>query len=356
MRVREQLQKWRRGAVVPALLRHKKLLYGLGADVALALLVLVLLPGLLVLFFGEKEASLSREDGGDPLLGFEEVTEISLYRQSEGRVVSLGLEEYVAGVVAGEMPSSFETEALKAQAVAARTYGVSKVRRAAASGNSADHPDAPLCDGTHCQVYRSETELRELKGEDWMANGWLKIRGAVADTAGKLMYYQGALVEQPLFHSASGGRTENSEDVFVSAYPYLRSVDSAAYETEAPYQNESFTLSVSGFAEKITGAYGAPGELNQNTVKVTATSEGGRVESIQVGSLSLTGRQLRELLGLRSANFTVSFAGDGASLTFTTRGYGHGVGMSQYGANGMARAGFSYTEILQHYYSGIEVH
>lgn len=277
---------------------------------------------------------------------------VTVFLHNTGKTVTLDLEDYVAGVVAGEMPASFETEALKAQAVAARTYALSKITRGQANGNSADHPDAPLCDDTHCQVYRNVEELSELKGKSWMSSGWPKILAAVNYTAGQVMYYGGELVEQPLFHSASGGKTENSEDVFVTALPYLRSVESL-YEGEAPYQNESISVSLKTFIDKVSSVYGAS-SVSANTIKILNRSEGGRVDRIQVGNKTLTGRNIRDLFGLRSANFTFAFDGND-NIVFTTRGYGHGVGMSQWGANGMAQAGKTYEEILKHYYSGITI-
>lgn len=288
----------------------------------------------------------------DGILKSRDGATVSVYRQSEGMVVELDLEAYVAGVVAGEMPSSFEMEALKAQAVAARTYGMSKVIRGAEKGNPSDHFKAPLCDTTHCQVYRSEEELLELKGSAWMDEGWQRIKQAVKSTEGKVMHYGGAIVEQPLFHSTSGGKTENSEDVFVSALPYLRSVDSP-YEGEAPYLNESISVSMTTFKKKITDKYGAKNVYPEN-VKILKRSEGGRVKEIQAGDIVLSGRDIRELFDLRSADFTLSFDGN-ESVIFTTHGYGHGVGMSQWGANGMAKAGYTYIEILQHYYVGVTV-
>ncbi len=310
---------------------------------------LIVLPGIIVGLYpqgsGEKPPVPGQTQAPGPDI------QINVYRHESGKVVSVPLEEYVKGVVAGEMPSTFEMEALKAQAVAARTYAVSKVRRSA-TGNPAEHPDAPLCDDVHCQVYRTEEELKKLKGDQWMAEGYKKISEAVEATAGQVMYYQGALVEQPLFHSSSGGKTENSEDVFTSALPYLRSVDSP-YEEDAPHQGESVSISMATFASKIKSVYPNAGTISRDTVKITEHSEGGRVETMKVGNASVTGRRVRDLFGLRSANFTISFTG--SDIVFTTTGYGHGVGMSQYGANGMAKAGFGYTDILSHYYSGVEV-
>lgn len=312
---------------------------------------LVLLPFTLVSIFPEEEQQVKPpvKTGTVPIPEY-----INVYRHASGKTESIAFEDYVKGVVAGEMPASFEMEALKAQAVAARTYSLSKIIRSGVGGNP-DHPSAPVCDDTHCQVYRSPEELAEIKSAEWMATGWPKIQQAVDSTKGQLMYYQGALVEQPLFHSSSGGKTENSEDVFVSALPYLRSVDSP-YETAAPHQHEQIEVSLSEFKQKIkqSNPNKNPGTVNRSTVKIIDRSEGGRVIAMQVGNLTLKGREVRDIFGLRSANFTVSVQGD--NVLFTTEGYGHGVGMSQWGANGMAQAGYKYVDILTHYYTGVEVY
>lgn len=317
---------------------------------SMVIFCLILLPFTLVSFFHEDEhTDPIQKKGSIPIPEY-----INVYRHDSGKTESIAFEDYVKGVVSGEMPASFEMEALKAQAVAARTYSLSKIIRSGDGGNP-DHPSAPVCDDTHCQVYRSPDELKVLKSAEWMNTGWTKIVEAVESTKGQLLYYQGALVEQPLFHSSSGGKTENSEDVFVSALPYLRSVDSQ-YEAAAPHQNEQVKITLSEFKQKIKQSYpNEPlGTLDSNTIKVTNRSTGGRVATMQAGNLTVKGREIRDLFGLRSANFTVSVQGN--SVLFVTDGYGHGVGMSQYGANGMAQAGYNYIDILTHYYTGVEVY
>lgn len=309
---------------------------------------LLLLPSFLIAIY-------PKEDGSEVPKKIKYDRTIMVFRTESGQTERVALEEYVAGVVAGEMPSSFEREALKAQAVAARTYAISKIQRSGDSGFPKEHPMAALCDSTHCQVYRTPKELLQLKSEEWMETGWLKIQEAVEETRGELMYYQGSLVEQPLFHSSSGGKTENSEDVFVAAVPYLRSVDSP-YEQEATHQNEKITLSISDFQKKLKNAYPKYnfGTINENSIKIVNRSEGGRVEKIQVGNVVLEGRNIRDVCNLYSANFNIKLNNN--AIEFTTMGYGHGVGMSQWGANGMAQNGSDYKEILKHYYSGIEIY
>lgn len=327
----------------------KKILTGISLITLLVIFSLVVLPFTIISVYPKNSIHKGSPQGNET----PQVTYINVYRHASGKTEQIDFEEYVKGVVAGEMPSTFEMEALKAQAVAARTYSLSKIIRSGDGGNP-NHPSAPICDDTHCQVYRDINELKSLKSADWMATGWPRIEKAVDSTRGQLMYYQGNLVEQPLFHSSSGGRTENSEDVFVSAVPYLRSVDSP-YETEATHQNDQLSFSLSTFISKIKSANPGSdfGAINKDTIKILSKSDGGRVEDIKIGSQTLSGRSLRDTLGLSSANFTVSFVED--SIVISSSGYGHGVGMSQWGANGMAKAGYDYKKILSHYYSGVEV-
>lgn len=280
---------------------------------------------------------------------------VTVYRSDSEKTETIDLEEYIKGVVSCEMPAGFHIEALKAQSVAARTYSVSKIIRSESEGNPADHPDAPLCDTTHCQVYKSEEQLKSIKGDEWMKNGWKKICQAVEQTEGQLLYYDGQLVQQALFHSSSGGKTENSEDVFAAAVPYLVSVDSP-YEENATHQNEKNSFSIKEFTDAIKKKYPdiSIGTVTSDNTRILSRSSGGNVKDMQVGNAVLSGRDIREALGLPSAGFSIDISDD--SITFTSSGSGHGVGMSQYGADGMAENGYDYREILSHYYSGTEVY
>lgn len=326
-----------------------KLLRLTGLCGGFALFALLLLPGALLIFFGDANSSV---ENGERIVP---PKTIQVYRTASGTVESIDFEEYVKGVVAGEMPANFAEEALKAQAVAARTYSLSKVIRSGDGGFPAAHPNAPLCDDTHCQVYRSPAELESLKGSDWMNDGYKKITKAVEDTAGVLMYYNGELAYQALFHSSSGGKTENSEDVFVSAVPYLRSVNSN-YEEAATHKDEKTVFTYTALAERLNKKYPDryTGDFVPDGIKINDRTDGGRVNSIQIGNAAYSGSEIRDALGLASANFNI--VKEPYTIVFTTNGYGHGVGMSQYGANGMAEAGFDYKEILKHYYTGVAVY
>lgn len=327
---------------------------------AAAVFILIIMPFSMTLLLApaavpEKSRDKTDAPAADDMPGKVTVpNKILVYRQTAGKVEHIAFEDYITCVVASEMPSSFEMEALKAQAVAARTYALSKYGKAQEHGNPSAHSNAPVCDTVHCQVYQDKNQLRRAKGSKWMDSDWEKISDAACSTRGQLMYYDGKLVEQALFHSSSGGKTENCEDVFVSAVPYLISVESP-YEEGATHKKESLTLSVQEFSSKIKTSFPGKsfGTITASCVKVLSHSSGGRVEKVKIGSSSLSGVQVRQTLGLFSANFTISSSGNG--ITFTTKGSGHGVGMSQYGANGMAKKGYNYKEILTHYYSGTEI-
>ncbi len=281
-------------------------------------------------------------------------TLVKLYIQETRKIETMELEEYVKGVVAGEMPAAFEMEALKAQAVAARAYAIAKINAFGDAGQDS-HPGAPLCNTVHCQVWYSKDQLRELKEKNWMRDYWPRIEKAVDETEGLIITFENKPVDQPLYHSTSGGKTENSEDVFASAVPYLRSVESP-YEQRAPYFTDDTTVSISTFVSKIKAKYKDSNITTSNvasSLKLIERSEGGRIRKLEVGNKVLTGREIRDLLGLRSANFKITINGN--DMTFTTIGYGHGVGMSQWGANGMAEQGYTYDQILKHYYTGVEV-
>jgi len=300
------------------------------------------------------------QDGGGGIILKEQRVEtpdtITVWLSEKEKTVEVDFEEYVCCVTASEMPARFHEEALKAQSVAARTYAMSRVVNFAEKKPEA-HPKAPVCDTTHCQVYKTEKELAAAHEEGWEDDGWQKIQKACRATRGELLYYEGGLVMQPLFFSSSGGQTENAEDVFVSAVPYLVSVESP-YEEKATHRDEETRMSLDDFEGKIRAAYPLRdlGTVRQNTVKILERTAGGRVAGMQVGDGKegiLKGTEIRSALGLSSALFTIRFEGE--DIIFTSSGSGHGVGLSQYGADGMAEKGYDYKEILRHYYTGAQV-
>ena len=270
------------------------------------LLVVLLLPLAVTFLFGGFSRSMPREA--------EVPCDILL---------SSELEEYVSGVVAAEMPASFPEEALKAQAVAARTY---QVRQMQASGTKKVLYDVG-------QAYITEKEQREKWGENTSFYR-AKIRKAVAETEGEIMVYDGEPI-LAAFHAQSAGRTEAAEHVWQAAVPYLKSVESDNGETVEVIFSEKELQEKFGSAE----------------ISVVSRTDAGYVAEVQVGEKIMTGREVREALGLRSSSFSVRKEGD--DFIFTVSGYGHGVGMSQHGAAELAERGMDYREILRHYYQDI---
>ena len=255
-------------------------------------------------------------------------------RRSDGRVVSLELEDYVTGVVGAEMPALFSVEALKAQAVIARTYAL-----------KANSMGRTLSDSESTQSYKDNGQLASMWGGNFDSY-YSKIKNAVNSTSGVYLTYNGNYIDA-VYHSTSNGRTEDSSNVWGNYFPYLVSVDS-------PYDNSnpSFSLSKVFSYGEISSKLGISVDVNTE-FNILGYTSGGRVSSISVGGALFSGVCFRSMLGLRSADFDIIKNDEG--VVVTTRGYGHGVGMSQYGANGMAKAGYSYRDILLHYYSGVSI-
>ena len=243
---------------------------------------------------------------------------IVVYNNKTKKNMELGLEDYIIGVVAAEVPAAFEMEALKAQAVAARTYALWRKFTYGDEG-SPNHPGAIVCTShLHCQEWLSMEELKERHGNKWIKEYLPKIKEAVASTKGVVMTYNMQPIE-PLYHSTSGGITENSEDVFARNVPYLRSV-SSPYEEDSPVLVDSYKISVNDFVSKIKTKHK---DLKINTKKISAEinilerSSGGSVKKIKIGNKELTGAEIRELLELRSADFTIEVKGK--NIHFTTK-------------------------------------
>lgn len=270
--------------------------------------------------------------------------QISVYFKEENKVRTMPLEKYIKCVVAAEMPASFEAEALKAQAVAARSFAVCREQ-----SQNPVHPDAAVCtDSAHCKAFRTEEASMQLWGADAERNK-KKIDAAVDSTAGEILTYNGETC-LAVFHSQSGGgRTESSRDVWGGDKPYLVSVESHG-EENAPNYYSSADVPFGEFCEKLkaenpNAVINSPADIGE-----TVLSSGGAVKSIVIGGASFKGSDIRRIFNLRSACFEIK--SDESRVHFDVRGYGHGVGMSQYGANTLAKEGKSYKEILFHYYTG----
>ena len=258
------------------------------------------------------------------------VSKITVYR-SNGSVINLNMTDYLIGVVSSEMPASFNLEALKAQSVLARTYAL-----------KAKQTGKKLTDTVSTQSYIDIDQMKNKWGNSFNTY-YNKIKNAVENTNGEYLSYNGNYIEA-LYHSTNNGKTESSLDVFGNYYPYLISV-SSEYDKNA----SSYLRTISMPLDTISNKLGL--NLNNDSViSILSYTDGGNIKEININGNNFSGKKVRELLGLRSADFDISISDNNANIT--TRGYGHGVGMSQYGANGMANAGYGYKDILSHYYPG----
>lgn len=262
-------------------------------------------------------------------------------------VTEMSFSDYLQGVLRAEMPASFQEDALRAQAVAARTYTYYKMQNGGNHGDTAD-----ICtDHSCCQAFLG----KEKAADNWGKNAEryeAKIENAVSATDGQVMLYGGAPI-LAVFHSSSAGETWNSGEVWAQDLPYLQSVSSPEGEGVPNYYS-TVELTEAEFREKFLAARPeadlsgpASGWIRDPVM------DGVHVESVTIGGVSVSGPSVRSVFGLRSASFTAE-AGDG-KITFYVTGYGHGVGLSQYGANAMAEAGSTWREILEHYYTGVTI-
>lgn len=290
-----------------------------------------------------------------------DTTMIRVYDTETQTLLELPLEEYITGVVAAEMPASFALEALKAQAVAARTYAVNRMQHPN-DKVTALHPQAQITTSPElCQAWISE-EVQRMRWGTQYETWHKKIEQAVTETAGEVLYYDNELIE-PVYHaSCGGGFTESAENVWGTAKPYLISV--ACNHPADKHSNETTTMTLAQFAEKLnlqgavaaSAMYGANGKNNnqkEQSLTITTRTEANRVKEVKIGDELVRGGRLRSALGLKSTLMDWEIAGD--TITFTTNGYGHGVGMCQYGADYYAEQGYHYQQILQHYYPGTKL-
>ena len=288
-----------------------------------------------------------------PAKYFPGVTIVRVYLHGENKVVPMQLEDYLVGVVAAEMPAEFPLDALKAQAVIARTRTLKFVR---ASGvEKPQHAGADVCDdGSHGQPRLSRGELRNRWGTVDYYNNYYKVKSAVAETRGQALFYQDVLID-PACHASCGGRTENAEDVWGEQVPYLRGVPCPYDADPSLVQTASFSFAqvdqVLGTSLNTVQAAGS--ESAAGAFKLVEATPAGRPKLLQIGDRQFPAAAVMDLLGLRSTKFTWHIEDD--VVNFTTTGQGHGVGLCQYGAKGLADHGYGYRTILGHYYSRVEI-
>lgn len=304
------------------------------------ILLLVIIPMFYsVIYRLNQEAPEQTEDKSLPVqqqfLPLEsEETMVTVFRVKNNKYDELPLEEYLIGVVSGEMPASYDLEALKAQAVAARTYTLNIMETESAIYDTVQH-----------QVYMDQAQLKERWGNDF-DQYYNKVKQAVDATKGEVIEYNGERIK-PLYFSISNGYTENSEDYWSNEIPYLKSVNSE-WDKTAPTYEQVVEFDLKTLHSKFNNS-----KLTKNDFKILSRTEGQNVDEVLIGDTVYSGREVRELLGLRSSDFSFEFKDN--KVFITTHGYGHGVGMSQYGANELAKMGKNYVEILQYYYQNVNI-
>jgi stage II sporulation protein D len=319
--------------------------------VAIVLFIaLLVIPALVIQFVPQGAGQAQREivqlnppqtEKTSPLI------QIAVYRTESDTIEKVPLESYIQGVVASEMPAEFELEALKAQALAARTY---IIRRLIAKDYS-DSPEGAIVTDTQThQVYQNEEELRERWGLEYERR-ISRINQAVNGTVGQVLTYEGRPINATFF-STSNGYTENSEDYWSAKIPYLRSVPSP-WDESSPRFNDQIIMPVEEFQKKLDVKMALPASTNGTFSHILSTTSGKRVKEVKIGDQVFTGREVRERLGLSSSHFDFNL--EEGQVIINTFGWGHGVGMSQWGANGMAKEGYSAEEIVKYYYKEIQV-
>lgn len=275
---------------------------------------------------------------------------VKLLHISTNEIEEIKLDEYLLGVVSAEMPADFELEALKAQAVVARTYTIYKI-----VNNNKKHGEADICDSSACcQAWISKENRLSRWEEDKKESNWNKISEAVNSTIGQIITYNGEPINA-FFHSNSGGTTEVPINVWGgSGYPYLQLVETSGEENYSQYSSE-VELRKDEIVSKIKERHS---EIDidwesENSVQILEYTDSGRVKTIKFGNVNLSGVEARSIFGLKSANFSVEIKEE--SIKFVVKGYGHGVGLSQTGSDSLAKQGKNYQEIIKHFFKGIEI-
>lgn len=327
----------------------------------LLILVLVLFSFAIPIFFTipfkEKEVvgetkmnNENTEEKKEEPYKYSSYSEIKLYHTKQNTVETIPMDNYLYGVVSAEMPVNFELEALKAQAIVARTYTIYKI-----ANSSGKHEGADICDNSACCQAWISKEDRLAKWEEAKQNeNWNKIVDAVNSTKGKVIVYEGKPINA-FFHSNSGGTTEPPVNVWGgTGYPYLQAVQTSGEENYSQYSSE-VTLDRKEVEQKVKEKH-SDFQINwdeEDCIKILDYTDGNRVKTIRIGNVELSGVEARTIFGLRSANFEVTINGE--NVTFKVKGYGHGVGMSQTGADALAKEGKNCEEIIHHFYQNVEI-
>lgn len=294
------------------------------------------------------EEVLSSDMEEEEKFDYGDYSQIKLLHIEDGSVEDLDLDSYLYGVVASEMPASFEVEALKAQAVVARTYTIYQIR----NGNK--HENASICDSANCcQAWISKENRFARWEEDLREEYWKKIVSAVNDTKGKIIFYNNEPINA-LFHSNSGGKTELAINVWGGSFPYFQTVETSGEDAYSSYNSE-IEISKDELIKVMLENY-SEFEINfedKNCISILEFTEGDRVEKIKIGNIEMSGVEARKKFGLKSAKFNFEILEN--SVKFTVIGYGHGVGLSQCGSDSLAKSGMKFDEIIKYYYKDVVI-
>ena len=323
------------------------------------IIILILITFAIPIFFAnsfktEQSVSKNTKDNIEeeivPEYDYGKYNTIRLLHTATNAVEEIPIEEYLYGVVSAEMPANFEEEALKAQGIVARTYTMYKIIH-----NSGKHEGADICDSSSCcQAWISKEDRFSKWEESEREANWNKIVKCVNATVGKIITYEGEPINA-FFHSNSGGTTEVPINVWGgSGYPYLQSVVTSGEEEYTQYSSE-VELSFNEVIEKIKETHSNI-EINfeeENAIQIIEYTDSGRVRTVKFGNVNLSGVEARSIFGLRSANFSIEQTD--TTVKFKVLGYGHGVGMSQTGADSLAKQGQNWEEIVKHFYVGVEI-
>jgi len=328
----------------------KLLIYLLGVIVICFILPVILTTKKINVVENVETTSVPIDTNKSNIYIYNKYATIKLLHTNTGEVEELPIDEYLYGVVSAEMPVDYEIEALKAQAIVARTYTIYQI-----NNSGGKHEEADMCDNaTCCQAWISKEDRMNRWEEDVREENWNKIELAVNETAGKIIVYNGEPIDA-FFHSNSGGKTEIPVNVWGGTdYPYLQSVETSGEEGYEQY-NSTVTISKSDLMNKLKEKYQNV-EINfeeLEPIKIIDRTEGERVKTIKIGNIEMAGTEARSFFGLKSTNFDISVDTD--NVTFTVIGYGHGVGLSQTGSDSMAKNGSSCEEIIKHFYTDVNI-
>ena len=295
-----------------------------------------------------KEDNLEQENTNTEEYDYKQYGIIKLLHKNTNEVEEVPLDTYLCNVVSAEMPVDYEKEALKAQAIVARTYTIYKIQ-------NKKHENADICDDSSCcQAWVSKETRLSRWDEDKRESNWQKIEECVNETKGKIITYEGKPINA-FFHANSGGKTEIPVNVWGgTGYPYLQVVETAGEEGYDQYESE-VSLTKEELIDKLETKYSdiSIDFNNQDDIKILEYTDSDRVKTVKFGNHNLSGVETRTLLGLRSTNFEISRDGD--NIKFTVKGYGHGVGMSQTGADSLAKEGKNCFDIINHFYIGVQI-